>query len=891
MTDLLLQTKLYRPFLRPFHLPRPHLLQKLNHPLPRKLTLIAAPAGFGKTTLVLQWLHQLTIDNRPLSIANFPWLTLDSHDNDPTRFLTYLIAALQTAVHPHLSHHARTLLQSGQPTPAQTILTLLLNELASQTEPIFLILDDYHNLTNPYLHEAIQFFIEHLPPTLHLILTTRSEPPLSLPRWRVRGEVVDIRADDLRFTAVQTQTLLTQQHQLTLTDTQAAQLQAQTEGWIAGIQMAALTLPPGGQISQFLQNFSGEQRHIFDYLSQEVLNHLPQATQDFLLQTAVLDQLCAPLCDFILAIGDWRLGESISNLPSSPPPTSPSQQTLTQLEQTNLFLIPLDQKQIWFRYHTLLHDFLRARLRASQFDQTALHQRAATWFAANNMSETAVSHHLAAHDTQAAAHLISQIWYSLLERGQIITLQQLLSDLPETAVTLHPDLQLAQAWCALSTGQYDNATAILTNINLQSVSNTLRGRILAAQATIAATQRHIPQTITLAEAARPLLPASDTLQRSILDWNLAFAYRRQGELTRSEQAYQQAAAIAQQGQHLAMRLLTLAGLGNLYFDQGQLALAQQQYQQCLTEAGFPHNPLPLALDACIGLTQLFYERNQLEDAAKMAQTAVSLCHTLNHTELEAATLREQAAIQLAQGQTDEAMTTIHTAVTLLQTRPDSRYQQSITAMQATLHLHLGDVATAAQLSQSHDLFLLQARVLLAQGQFTAVLDHLRQNPAQSWIIWHKITVLLLQAQAHWRLGDEQTAVHTLQHALTLAAPTTALRIIADEGPNLLPILHQAQTAAPAYVAQLLAIIDAKPSPITSPPQLPSVPPSTLIEPLSDRELEILRLMADGLTNQQIADRLILSLTTIKWHARNIYSKLNVRNRGTAVAHARTLNLL
>ena len=770
VTQLLLQTKLYRPPLRPFHLPRPHLLHKLNQTLPRKLTLIAAPAGFGKTTLVVAWLNDLglnTSKNRQSSIVNHQscWLSLDDNDNDPTRFLTYLIASLQTA-QPHIGASALSLLQSGQPTPPEAILTLIINDLTSIAEPIFLTLDDFHTITNSHLHQATAFLFDYLPPTVHIILTTRSEPPLPLPRWRVRGDVAEIRADDLRFTAVQTQHLLNQQRQLNLTQEQATHLQAQTEGWIAGIQMAALSLPEPAQVTQFLQNFSGHHHHIFDYLSDELLNKLPDHIRDFMLQTAVPDQICADLCHALL---------------DHPDSNHPIPELLHHLQTTNLFLISLDHERRWFRYHHLLRDFLRARLQASPFDETALHHRAAAWFAANNRPQTAVSHYLAANDSQAAASLISQIWYGLLEHGQVTTLQRLLDDLPATAVAHSPDLQLAQAWCAISTGQYDTATNLLTPINLNTVPNTLRGRILAAQATIAATQRHIPQTIALAEEARPLLPTSDTLQRSILDWNLAFAYRHQGQLSRSAQAYQQAANIAQQGQHLVMRLLTLGGLGNLYFDQGQLALAQQQYQQCLTEAGFPDSPMPLALDATIGLTQLLYERNQLDEATQMAQTAVSLCQRLQHAEMEAAAQRELATIYLAQNDIEAAQTAVQTAVSLLHTRPHNRYQKSVATIQALIHLRQGDVATAAQLAQSHQLFLMQARILLAQNQYTAVPHHLNNEQAQSWIIWHQITVLLLQAQAQWGLGDESTAVAILQQALTLAAPTTALRIIADEG--------------------------------------------------------------------------------------------------------------
>jgi len=442
MTTPLLQTKLYIPPVRPNLVSRPRLIERLNEGMTRRLTLISAPAGFGKTTLLSEWVAG---SGRPVA-----WLSLDEGDNDPVRFLAYFVAAVQTT--PSLSEagvgeSALAVLQSPQPPPVEAILTALINEIATIPKPFILVLDDYHVIEAQPIHDALIFLLDHLPPQMHLSLATRSDPFLPLSRLRARGQMTDIRADDLRFSPQETTTFLNQVMGLALSGDQVAILESRTEGWIAGLQLAALSIRGQDDTARLISAFAGDDRYIGDYLVDEVLARRPKGTRDFLLQTSILDRLTGPLCDAV-------------------PGNEDGQNVLKKLERANLFIVPLDNRRRWYRYHHLFADLLRQRLEESTTlqDIESLHQRASQWYEENDFLIEAVEHKLAAGNHEDVMRLIEQGAGEIFQRSQLNTLTKWWARLSRELVTSRPRLCMIYAWAWLATGHPEEAESCLQAI-------------------------------------------------------------------------------------------------------------------------------------------------------------------------------------------------------------------------------------------------------------------------------------------------------------------------------------------------------------------------------------------------------------------------------------------
>ncbi|MEZ4737658.1 MAG: hypothetical protein R3E79_62070 [Caldilineaceae bacterium] len=503
----LLRTKLYALLPRPGLVPRPHLWARLQDWPQRWLTLISAPAGFGKTTLVSAWLAQ--------SNAAVAWLALDEEDNDPTRFLLYLITALQSQ-DPALGSSALALLTAFQPPAAKTILTLLINEVEPRTAPLVLVLDDYDAITIPAIHDAVAFLIEHLPPAFHLVITTRVDPPLPLARWRVRNQLTEIRADDLRFTPVEAATFLNQVMGLTLTDAQIATLETRTEGWIAGLQLAALSMQGRADVTGFIQAFSGSHRHVLSYLVEEVLNRCPAATLDFLLQTAILDRLSAPICNAVTGRSD-------------------SQALLEALEQANLFLIPLDDQGQWYRYHQLFAEALRARLQQSQPALLPqLHQRASAWYVVAGQLEPAVDHALAVPDVEQAATLIERVALAaVVQQSEVRLVRRLVERLPLGVIDNRPYLVLTYGFTLALSGQFDGVEVLFlraaSTLNSPDLPEEVAGGLTTLQSTIARLRGDQDQSLALAQQALQQLPVGALALRALAALNIGSVYTQQGE--------------------------------------------------------------------------------------------------------------------------------------------------------------------------------------------------------------------------------------------------------------------------------------------------------------------------------------------------------------------------
>lgn len=892
----LLQTKLYVPRLRPSFIPRPHLIRKLNQGVHRKLTLISAPAGFGKTTLVSEWIAD---GERP-----FAWLSLDERDSDCTRFLQYFIATLQT-LESSVGDKALALLESAQPPATESILTNLLNDITAVSQEFALVLDDYHVVDAPAIDNALAFLLDHLPPQMHLVITTREDPPLPLSRLRVRGQLSEIRAADLRFTMAETAVFLKNITRIDLSAAEITALENRTEGWVAGLQLAALSMQGRSDAHSFIEAFAGDDRYIVDYLVDEVLHRQPDHVRRFLLQTSILDRLNSSLCD---AVTDQQEGGVL----------------LETLERGNLFVIPLDNKRHWYRYHHLFADVLHAHLLKERPQEIAmLHQRASAWYEQNELTAVAIHHAFAADDFARAARIIELAWAEMDRSRQSVEWLRWANQLPPELLQTRPVLCLGMAWASLDTGQLEAAerwlsaaehcleTAVGLVIADEEEFRYLPGSIAAARTYHALALGNMPATVNYARQALVLLPESEHLRRGTPGALLGLAYWAEGNLKAAQQAFADAMGGFQKAGNILFVITGAYVLADMQLAQGQLRQAEKTLQQAIQLAQENGDPVMRgAADLHTGLTEVYLEQNNL--AAAKEQLGRS--HELGE---EAALSRwrfrwyvAQAKLNGAEGKLDEALAALDEAERYYVRGPVPDVR-SIAAMKARFWLKLGRLTEAQQwanmqgVSAEDDLSYLRefdhitlARLLLAQfrqdgteeslADGLALLARLLETAVTGERMGSVLEILVLQALAFAANGDTPSALASLKQALALAEPEGYVRLFVDEGLPMAALLETAvsQKTAPDYIHKLLTAFDEQndlhPSSLT---------PYPLIEPLSERELEVLQLVAQGLSNREIAERLFLALPTVKGHNRNIYSKLNVTRRTEAVARARELGIL
>ena len=887
MSTPILSTKLYFPPPRSGIVPRPHLAERLNEGLAasRKLTLVSASAGFGKTTLVSEWIARC---DQPVA-----WLSLDEGDNDLTRFLVYLIAALQT-IDKNIGEGVLGALQSPQPPSIESILTALLNEIAAIPNNFILVLDDYHAIDSNLVDQALIFLLEHLPPQMHLVIATREDPDLPLARLRARGQLTELRAADLRFTPAEAAEFLNQGMGLNLSAEDIAALEARTEGWVAGLQLAALSMQGRADTASFIQSFTGSHHFVLDYLMEEVLNQQPENIQIVLLRTSILERMCGPLCKAVF-------------------PDSPGQDTLEYLERANLFIVPLDKERRWYRYHHLFGDLLRQRLGQNlQPDEIAeYHIRASSWHENNGLVFEAFRHAAAANDVERAERLIGSKEIGLHFRSVAMTVLDWLASLPKTILDARPLLWVRSATLALMAGQTTGveeklqaAENALQHIEPSATIRDLIGQIACARATLALT-RYEPETMLIqSRRALEYLHSDNLTFRFIANWTLSTAYMFRGERAAAAQASQESIAISQKSGDIFSTILATSTLGLVQELENQLHLAAETYRHVLTLFG--DHPQPNAEEACLGLARISYEWNDLGAAEQYGQKSLQLARQYDRV-IDRFILSEVflARLKLFQGDVTGA------AVLLAQTEQSARQKNfahrmpDVAAIQVLILLKQGNTAAAAQVAQQFELPISQARVLLAQNDPSAalaVLEPLRQQmEARGWQD-EQLKVMVLQAVALHQSGEKDQALKALGEALALADPGGFIRLFVDEGePMRLLILDfrlwiEKQTHGHklrSYTDKLLAAfapVMGNEEPMTKASSF-ILDPSSLVEPLTPRELEILHLIAQGLSNQEIGARLFLALDTIKGHNRRIFEKLQVRRRTEAIARARKLNLL
>ena len=904
----LLQTKLAVPTTRPSLVVRDRLLRQLDAVRHNRLVLVSAPAGFGKTTLIAAYAAQAAA----LSNIALAWLSLGEEDNDPARFLAYLLAALSAAGTDISSEE--TAVSSMPPEQMMTeVVNDLTTVLAAQPDHHFIfVLDDYHLIHNRAIHETITFLLEHMPAQMHLILVTRADPPLPLPRWRARSQLVELRQQDLCFTPEEAADFLNQIMALPLSADDVQILNSRTEGWIAGLQMAAISLQGRANMADFVQSFGGSHRYILDYLMEEVLSRQPDDVTQFLLQTAVLNRLTAPLCDAVLAISEWRLEDD-----QSPIPNLQSQKILEHLETTNLFLVSLDDERRWFRYHRLFVDLLRQRLAQTQSELIPiLHKRAVTWFEANGYLEEAISHALMAKDTGQAADLIAQMAEPMLMRSELVTVKQWLAALPESELVKRPSLSFYYAWILIMEGHVqDEVEMALHHVDVEGAP----GELALVRSLTAILRGDGTTAIELAQQALNQLKPERSFMRGVGTWILGLSFLFRGELEQGVQTLEKAVQLSQQVGNMTIAAASLGRLANQAWRAGDLSRAKRIYEQALVlGTDEMERPLPISGEAHIGLARLYFEWNELDKALQHAETGLAL--TEGWRELSAMFGNVWLArIRQAQDQPTAANDALERAWHIARQTKGTQFDDMAVAMtEASLRILQGDLeavevwCVARHLPRDIDVgalerrediieghlrkyeFIILARLRLVQkrpDEALALLPRLLANAQRLQRRELQIESLILTALAFQQKNELAKADSHLQEALTLAEPGGFIRLFVEAGPGVAALLaRQPATNGKrrTYLNKLLAaggqeLPDAQ-API-------AFPPSPLIEPLSDRELEVLRLIANGLSNREIAQELILSLPTIKWHTSNIYGKLGVGNRTTAVARARELHIL
>ena len=869
----LLQTKLIMPRTRHKAIARPRLIEQLNTAvapdglIQPKLTLITGPAGYGKTTLASQWLAN----------AHFAWLSLDAGDNDEARFLAYLFAAVGT-VQEEIGEAAQARLTTTYLyNDTQAILTTFLNDLAVCSETIIIVLDDYHLITATAVHQAITFILQHMPVQLHLVITSRSEPPLPLALLRARHSLNEITARDLRFNHDEAAQFLSHTMGITLTSAQISQLEEQVEGWVTGLQLAALALQENVSVQQ---SFSGNQRYLVDYLADQVLGCQPPEVQEFLLKTAVLSQFNADLCH-ALTDGD-------------------SHHILNHIETANLFLIPLDAQRQWYRYHHLFADFLNGRLQ-QQKSATAianLHQRAAHWYHNNGQPLTAVDHALAAGDYDLAITAIEQVARQVLMFGEGSTLRHWLESLPPAKRSAQPTLILYYAWSLIRTGDLDQAKAMLKAISDQLDTPLLWGEWSALWARLAVMTGDVDVNIRFSQKALSKLPLDQHMLRSEVAINLGFSHLQQADVDAARAAFAEAAQNTAHDPGLWAVMFATFYWGKTYGRQAQLHQAFEIYQRGLTLAEEQMNgrsPSSAVGFMHIALGNIFYEWNRLGEAESHIRRALACAERSGDHKMLIYSREALAQLLVTLGDWPAAQAIVNDLEQQIQAPGTSK-------LRATLALQCGNIEMAQQWATNLEIALTDpperlrewpiayftlAQLHLATRKFDgvlAVLETLAAHGEARQSTQFLIHINCLQALAYGKQGDVRTAVSHLQHALSLAEPGGYIRTFLDQQEaTLARLLHQVATGGgitAVYAQKLLAHLN--------PDTAGDTPP---IQPLSPRELEVLQHLAAGLTNRQIAEQMVVSLNTVKAHTRRLYAKLGVSSRTQAVARARQHHLL
>src|SRR5829696_7108482 len=906
MPDALVTTKVRVPRTRTELVPRPRLREALVRYEGRRLTLVSAPAGFGKTTLLSEWLEDHSGDGRPVA-----WLSLEEADNDPARFLAYLVTALRSDLGEGIGEGVLAALRLPEFPLVEAIVGALINELADVRYEVTIVLDDYHVIHSEPVHEATSFLLEHLLENVHLVISGRADPPIPFAKLRARDQVTEIRAADLRFTTEEATDFLNGVMGLTISAADVAALEEVTEGWIAALQLAALSMRDREDVSSFVETFSGSNRYVLDFLAEEVLERQPEGVSEFLLKTSVLERMSAALCDALTGRND-------------------GQQMLERLERENLFVIALDDERRWYRYHHLFADVLRSRLQREQPEKIReLHRRAAAWYERYGWTSEAVRHALAAQEHDRAADLVERVARKMWNRGEVMTLLGWLETLPEETKRRRPQLLLQYSAALLWVGRLDDVEPLVREIERavgvsgegrdedlrpsadEPLRQVLLGGVAATRSWRAYLKGEPHGAIALAQRALALLPEKDLELRTFAAFRLAEAHRSADDLEAASVAFAETAELGRAAGHDYLVLSAMSHQAKLQMARGRLRNADHVLRRALlfaVERG--DDSLPATGEVHVVIGELLYEWDELETAARRLKEGIRLAERMGQLDTLVDGYVALSWAEMAQGTAESALETAQEANSLAQRSGTGEAIVEAAAWNARLHLARSDLtaavlelermagAPAVSASMVQETAqIARARLTVARGEHDEalrLLEELRESAEVAGRTGKLIEILTLQALALWEGNKREQAVGALTRALALGEPEGYIRTFVDEGATVGELLsailearqrgHPDATRIPTrYLAKLLAVLaqeSAAPGAV-----------ERLSEPLSERELDVLALIAAGRSNVEIASSLFVSMSTVKTHINNLYRKLGARSRTQAIARARELDLI
>ncbi len=916
MSVFLLATKLHIPHARANGVPRPRLIGKLLAAVkrPNSIVLLSGPPGFGKTTLLSDFATEF---QHPVA-----WISVDEGDNDPIRFWTYLITACQT-IQRGIGESGLALLQSPQPVPDETIPTLLINDLVKLKNDLVLVLDDYHEIHNPSIHTALSFLLDHLPEKLHLVFSTRVDPPWPLARFRARGQLIEIRAVDLRFTTEETAAFLNQVMSLNLSAENVSALEARTEGWIASLQLAAISMKGRNDLSEFIKAFTGSHVFVAEYLIEEVLGHQSEEVKTFLLQTSILGRLNGSLCEAV----SGKLG---------------SQGMLKDLYQSNLFILPLDDEGEWFRYHHLFADLLKARLRHSLPAEAiaTLHQRAAAWYEQSDMTPDAIEHALAAMDYPLAVKLVEKVALPMILQAYVRTVAGWLKSIPPKYLEESPRVNMAFAWMNLLPGAFDQAIPYLERLSIMFSSPevgtqnpSLLGEWLAIQSKLLGMQGKSAESKELAIRALQILPEVDAPVRSMLYANLATAYAQMLDYDHAAEMFQWIVRDAQATGNFAAEILGTSGQAQMVLQQGRLHLGFEIASQGIKRLETSGRSTPFSATLYGELGQIHYQWYQLDQSRDYFLRSIQASGLSGYSDPEIYDHVILSRIFQMEGDWKSSAHEMEKVSELARAIPPAMIREEIISQQVRVDLGMNRLAEAQTLHKAegfsfnsefifpdlapgsnvtHPLGLLYnsaLRVLLYQARTKQGRVNLKRGIELATVVLAgelqcqhipiALETLLLRSQIYAALGEEQHSLEDVAKALELAEPEGFISIFVEEG---LPIAESLNillkrnllgSVHPNYVNGILAAFPKAGYSKTVQNERSVAADEFLspVESLTPRELEVLQLIAIGDSNQTVADKLVISLSAVKKHTGNIFNKLNVNSRTQAVVRARLLGLL
>jgi LuxR family maltose regulon positive regulatory protein len=890
----LLSTKLYIPPPRSNLVARPRLINRLDAGQHGNLTLVSAPAGFGKTTLLGEWIRS--------NDKSFTWLSLDEGDNNLKRFLSYLIAALQH-VDESIGDGILPLLDATGDPPIEPLITLLINNILSIGEEFCLVLDDYHLITNQTIHQAINFLLEHLPQNAHIVISGRVDPPIAISRMRARDQMTEVRPNDLRFIESEAKTFLNDLSGLDLSPEDLSALLSRTEGWITGLQLAALSMQDRQDKHEFVVAFSGSHHYIIDYLIDEVMARHSQEVRTFLYQTSIFSRFCAPLCDAVLEI-------------------SASRRIIQGIDEANLFLVHLDDERKWYRYHHLFAEFLNQRLQEREPQIVSeLHSRASLWFERNSFLTEAIDHALEGEEFARAAKLVESIGPDMMMRSEFDQLSSWLDSMPKALVENWPWLCIIRAWMYDRWAQFDKGENYLQHAEAVVDGNTssypegaekiIRGQIAAIRALYAIKKGQISQSIDYSNQALDNLPEG-YFNRGVASFTLGWSKCVQGDLSGALQEYQAGRRTSLDAGNLILAQVIILDIGTTYILQGRLHQAAETLREAIQ---FKYEKseikIPYAGPASVNLANILREWNELDAAMSHLQEGIEICLQAKLMDAVAVGYSSMALVHLAQGDLEGANQVCEKAERMVRDIPDLEPDTKIKTMSSRVWLLLAQnkLTEAARCVQERELstnteinyftefrHIIFARVLIYKGRENtatqeladahSILAKILELAKPAGYISQMIEALALRALAFEAQGKHDQALNSLEEALSLAEPEGYIRTFVDESEPMKDLLRQAfsRNVSKGYVSKLLDAFE--PHKVIQKPISKS-----LVEPLTERELDVLKLLQSELTGPEIAQELSVSLNTMRTHTKSIYSKLNVNNRRAAVRRAEQLNLL